>query len=390
MSAATEPSPGPARSEVFALLAGVATVAAVAVASLLLIGQRAREGRAGLLDGVHLSAVALFAAAFIPVAGPWRRAWVERLTPYALTVAILAASLAVATLPEFGLAPVLFILSTALAANVMRPSAAAALIAGQTLVVLLATLRVAAEPLPAIVQSVAYAGFQVFALTTTLALITERRLRHRLALVNAELQSARALLDASSRHGERLRIARELHDLIGHHLTALALQLEVADHLAEGRSRTSIERARAIARLLLADVRGVVSDLRDQPLDVSALVRSMVADLPRPRVVLDLPPTLTVGDDDRAQAALRLIQEALTNTLRHSDATTITIAAQERDGTMELSVYDDGRGCDRVATGNGLRGMRERIDAVGGDMRITSANGAGFRIDARIPTAGAR
>lgn len=377
---------GVTRSDYLALAAGAATVAAVAIASTLVVLGPASDEIGSGVAVVHLGAIAVFALAFLPVAGPWGGSWQERIAPWALAVAVACASVAVATLPQFGLTPVLFILSTAMAAHILSPRAAWALIALQTLVVLSSTLRVQPDTLTAVVQTVAYGGFQVFALTTTLALLSERTLRHRLALANAELQATRSLLEAASRHGERLRIARELHDLVGHHLTALALHLEVAEHLVEGGAKEPVERARAIARLLLADVRQVVGDLREQPVDLSERVRAMVADLPGPRIVLSLPDRCPVNDEERAIAALRLVQEALTNALRHGDPERVAIALSCQGDTLSIEVRDDGRGCDRVEPGNGLRGMRERIERFGGSLTLESRRGAGFAVRATVPT----
>lgn len=374
------------RSDYLALAAGIATIAAVAIASLLAVtGPQA--GVTPTASALHLGAVALFALAFLPVAGPWRSERLDALAPWALGVAVAAAALAVLTLPQFGLSPVLFILSTAMAAYVLPARGAWALITAQTLVVLGATLRVQPEPLAAVVQSVAYGGFQVFALATTLALVTERTLRQRLALANAELRATRSLLETSSRHGERLRIARDLHDLIGHHLTALALQLEVAEHLAEGRAKESVERARLVARLLLSDVRHVVADLRSQSVDLNEQIRTLVASLPGPRISLDLPDDGGVHDEERALAALRVVQEGLTNALRHGAPHHVSVTLTRDPDGLSISVRDDGSGCAAVEPGNGLRGMRERLERLGGTLHYATRPGAGFSIDARLPLA---
>ena len=380
---------GTRRSEYVAVVAGAATVSAIALSSGLIVGRLAADGQAGPLEALHLGALVVFSAAFFPVAGPWVGEKLDRAAPWLLLVATLAAATAVASLPQFGLAPVLFILTAAMAAHVVGTRGAYALIAGQTLVVLLATLRVNPDVLNVAVQTIAYGGFQIFALTTTVALLTERHLRQRLALANTELRGARALLEATSRQGERLRIARDLHDLIGHHLTALSLHLEVADHVADGRAKLPVERARAIARLLLADVRGVVGDLRAHEIDVVALLRAMVADLPRPIVHVDVPDALTAVDDERAQTVLRLVQEALTNALRHGEAEHVWIELREDAEALTVEVRDDGRGARRIEDGNGLRGMRERVAAVAGHLELASTPGQGFTVRAHVPLRGA-
>lgn len=384
----TTASAGHRRSEGLLLVAGVVTAAAIAVASGLVIARRVAEGTAGTLEALHVAALVAFVATYFPVASPWATGGVVRAAPWFLLAATTAATLAVVSLPQLGLAPVLFILTAAMAAHVVGTRAAYGLIAIQTLVVLLSTARVNPDGLAVLVQTIAYGGFQVFALTTTVALLAERALRERLALANAELRGARALLEATSRQGERLRIARELHDLVGHHLTALSLHLEVAEHLAEGRARPPVERSRAIARLLLADVREVVSDLRGGDVDVVALVRTMIHDLPSPSVHLDAPETLVSADDERAQTVLRLVQEALTNALRHGDAGHVWITLGRDDGALTVEVRDDGRGVQRIEPGNGLRGMRERVQAVAGELQLTSAPGAGFTVRARVPGSG--
>lgn len=94
-------------------------------------------------------------------------------------------------------------------------------------------------------------GFQAFAMASSMLARSEETARERLAIANAELQAAQTLLAETSRAEERLRISRDLHDTLGHHLTALSLQLDVASRVSEGRGADHIRQAYAIARLLL-------------------------------------------------------------------------------------------------------------------------------------------
>src|SRR4030095_15871945 len=108
---------------------------------------------------------------------------------------------------------------------------------------------------------------------------SEAAARDELATVNRELLSTRALLAESSRVEERLRISRDLHDTLGHHLTALSLQLDVASRLTEGKAADHVRQAHAIAKLLLSDVRNVVSELRGSArVDITQAIRSLAAD----------------------------------------------------------------------------------------------------------------
>ena len=108
-----------------------------------------------------------------------------------------------------------------------------------------------------------FLGVSLFAFTASVVGMHNIRARDELRKVNSELRATQALLAENTRIAERVRIARELHDLVGHHLTALTLNLEVVTHLVDGKSLEHVQQAHALAKLLLADVREVVSDMRD-------------------------------------------------------------------------------------------------------------------------------
>src|SRR5882672_3108838 len=101
-----------------------------------------------------------------------------------------------------------------------------------------------------------YLGFQVLALFSCFLTAREATARLELARTNRELEATRELLANASRLAERERISRDLHDTLGHHLTALSLNLEAASHLAEGTALTQVDRAQQVTKLLLSDVRG--------------------------------------------------------------------------------------------------------------------------------------
>jgi signal transduction histidine kinase len=229
-------------------------------------------------------------------------------------------------------------------------------------------------------------GFQVFAAASSILLISEGRARTNLARVNAELTATRELLAESSRTSERLRISRDLHDTLGHHLTALSLQLDVAARLSDGRVAAHVQQAHAITRLLLSDVRAVVSTLRDNSRpNLAAAIRALVSQPTSTQVHLDVPDTLAMDDPARAEALLRAVQEVLTNAARHAHAPQLWIELHATADTVILHARDDGRGADAVIWGNGLRGMRERFAAHGGTIDVRTAPGAGFEVHASMP-----
>ena len=239
-------------------------------------------------------------------------------------------------------------------------------------------------PVGALSSAITLGLFHLFAVSTTYRAIREQALREQTAALNRELLATRELLAQSSRQSERLRIARDLHDTLGHHLTALILHLEVAFHTTEGTGRQKVEQALALGRLLLADLRSAVSELReDDLLDLRLALQTLVQDTPHLQISLNLEHT-AVQDVQHAETLLRCAQEGLTNCLRHSGATHCTIALTRDKDSLLLQIADDGRGSAQLVPGNGLRGMRERVEALGGTVAWTSAP-KGFTLHIRLP-----
>lgn len=238
----------------------------------------------------------------------------------------------------------------------------------------------------AILVTLAHFAFQLFALLTIHTAHSEREARQQLAAANAELKVTAGLLDISSRTSERLRIARDLHDLLGHHLTALTLNLEIASHVVKDEGKAPIETSRGIAKRLLADVRDVVSRLReDEPVDLRSALATLPSVITAPVLHLDVAPDVVVHDPAIAQVALRAVEEIVTNAVRHSGARNLWLSLAATGGTLAIDARDDGDGVDYVRLGNGLTGMRERVAAARGAMEVSSMRGRGFRVRVTLP-----
>jgi signal transduction histidine kinase len=226
-------------------------------------------------------------------------------------------------------------------------------------------------------NTLALAGLQAFAVLAAHLMRRANAAREELALANQELIATRELAIHGSRAAERLHIARELHDVLGHHLSALSLNLEAA---AQERGTASsaarpgtdaLDTARALTRTTLAEVRSVVSRLRtDDVADLSAALTALVASIPHPAIHLTVPADLPPVDAERALAVLRCAQECVTNAIRHSGARNLWIELVPRDGGLDLSVRDDGRGAAALAEGNGFAGMRERLSSLSGRLSL--------------------
>jgi signal transduction histidine kinase len=242
------------------------------------------------------------------------------------------------------------------------------------------------SPRPALLLAPPYLGFQILALFIFEVIEREAQGRAELAAANAELRAAREVLAHGSRMAERLRIARELHDAVGHHLVALSLNLEVASHQAEGPALEQIRISQGLAKLLLTDVSEIVGTLsREEGIDLRRALDALTGEIPRPRIHLALPEGLTVSDPELAHLLLRCCQEIVTNAVKHAGAENLWIEVAGAGDSIEVRARDDGRGAEAVAGGRGLAGMRDRLESAGGRLEIETGPGQGFAVAALVP-----
>ncbi|KRG87961.1 histidine kinase [Stenotrophomonas daejeonensis] len=242
----------------------------------------------------------------------------------------------------------------------------------------------------ALMQSLLYGGFSMFIFVTSLVARQQTQAREEQRRLNAELRATRLLLAESARVNERTRISRELHDLLGHHLTALSLNLEVAGHITEGRAQDHVRQAHTLAKLLLTDVREAVSQLRESgAIDLAAALRPLAERVPSLHIHLDMDDPLSVEDPERAHVLLRCTQEIITNAVRHAGARNLWIKVGRERERIVIDAHDDGIGgeVERILPGNGLRGMRERLAQHGGDLDVSAPRGGGFRLRLWLPVA---
>lgn len=237
----------------------------------------------------------------------------------------------------------------------------------------------------ALASAVLFMLFNLAILVISLALASEQKEKERSEKLLRELQATQYLLSEAAKQGERLHISRELHDQVGHHLTALSLQLEVAINAKPDESRHHVQRARDISRMLLSDIRSTVSDIRsNSQIDLKNAIENLLQPHEGIPVVLKIDEHLTITSATIAETLFRCTQESLTNARKHSNATQVHIDIYQNAGQLHLEYRDNGRVVSGIECGNGLIGMRERINKVGGTMAInTSVNG--FCLSVRIP-----
>ena len=262
----------------------------------------------------------------------------------------------VSTAPGMGLLPVLLVVVAAVSVYIVPLRVGLGVVVLNTVVIAWATAQQSGDTGATTLTSGFYLLIQLATLFSSVSLLREQRMRRELTEAHVELQAASVLLSESARTAERLRISRDLHDLIGHQLTVLALELETARHRDGEQAREHVERANGVARELLADVRSTVGELRVEPLDLAAALTRVVRDLPGLEVQIDVAPDVDVGEE-QAAAFVRAVQEIVTNALRHAGARTLRIEVSSERGGAVLSAVDDGAGARKLTVGNGLRGL---------------------------------
>jgi signal transduction histidine kinase len=226
----------------------------------------------------------------------------------------------------------------------------------------------------------------------------------KLAAAHTQLQEYSAQVEEMAAIRERNRIAREIHDTLGHSLTILAVQLETATQY-ESRGdpglHDELSEARRVASACLTDVRHSVEALRPDKASDGALqerLRRLAAEVAatsrETAITLDLDEATHPLSSDLSMTLYRCAQEALTNIRKHARATKALLylsTSDEPEGQVELTVLDNGKGAtstaedDERARGFGLRGMRERVELLGGTVRAGPEPGRGWRVAVLIP-----
>ena len=234
----------------------------------------------------------------------------------------------------------------------------------------------------------------------------QRLQRRKLAEANHQLMHYAATAEQLAVSRERNRLARELHDTLAHTLSALSVQLEAVDsawEYAPDQARGILHKALAGTRNGLTETRRALHALRAAPLEDLGLVRALLelaeSSAKRAGMQLDvqlpdeLPDALLAIPPDVEQTVYRVAQEALSNTLKHSNASRVKVCLSYLDEQLTLEIMDDGRGFDaesfavgRAETAGhyGLRGMKERADLIGGQLKLESRPGIGTRVQLHV------
>jgi signal transduction histidine kinase len=225
----------------------------------------------------------------------------------------------------------------------------------------------------------------------------------------AELERARAEQARRAVAEERLRLARELHDVVAHSISVIAVQSGVGAHVAKTQPEEAAKALAAIeatSRAALTELRRLLGVLRQDdepegslaPVPGLADLEGLLAEVAKAGLAARLqvegtPSPLPAGVD---LSAYRIVQEALTNVVKHAGPVRAQVTIRYRDQEIRVEVIDDGRGVaaptgdGRARVGHGLIGMRERVAVFGGDLETGPCPDGGFRVAARLPLAAER
>lgn len=218
------------------------------------------------------------------------------------------------------------------------------------------------------------------------------RANEKLSVLNVQLKNYAAESERMAETRERNRLAREIHDTLGHALTGITAGadacIEMMD-ISPDMARKQMELIAKTARAGMNEVRRSVSALRPDALErfrLSEALAKLCSEMQQTshaEIRLDMQQTDLRLSQDEEDAVYRIVQESVTNAIRHGHATEIDVCLSCQERRMSIVVQDNGIGCAKIEQGFGLRHMRERLRLLGGSLRVDGTNG--FRIEADIP-----
>jgi signal transduction histidine kinase len=240
-----------------------------------------------------------------------------------------------------------------------------------------------------------FAFVLAFVILLVSAVIAEHESRAKLVQAHRRLREYALQIENQATLQERNRIAREIHDSVGHYLTAQSIQLEnTAVFLAQDQLKAAshLAKARQLGKDALANIRASIATLRTNPLKERSLltaIEELIFEFQSNTDIaiaseIDL---ISTTPTEVNTALYRIVQEALTNISKHSQATKVNLSLKETGSKILLSIQDNGCGFNQRdnMTGFGLQGMKERTAALQGKLAVISKYGQGCRINVEIP-----
>ena len=239
----------------------------------------------------------------------------------------------------------------------------------------------------------------IFILYMVVMTLSQTSEKERILRLNSQLQMANRKLEEYAQEQvrmtetrERNRLAREIHDTLGHSLTGIITGIEACIMLMDIAPEATKEQLHAIAEVArngITDVRHSVNALRPDALETLSLesaIRKLVEESEKStgvKIDLVFPENLQDLDQDEEDVLYRIVQESITNAIRHGKATHIDVRMERVDNDLRIRIADNGKGCDNIQSGFGLHHMQERIDMLKGTLSYSGKDG--FVIEAVVP-----
>lgn len=217
-------------------------------------------------------------------------------------------------------------------------------------------------------------------------------LYHELRTANEQLQEYADMSERMAQTRERNRLAREIHDTLGHTLTGIAMGIDACMALIDNNpelTKVQLEKLSRVSREGINDVRRSVNELRADALERFSLevaIRKMITDMSQMsdvQIFFETDERCLKFDEDEENAIYRVIQESITNAVRHGEAKKIWITLKKQDGEIFLVIRDNGKGCAEMKSGFGTKHIKERIEMLQGTVSFDGRSG--FTVSARIP-----
>ncbi|BAY49171.1 integral membrane sensor signal transduction histidine kinase [Scytonema sp. HK-05] len=229
-----------------------------------------------------------------------------------------------------------------------------------------------------------YLAASTFVILFAFVIIAEQKSRQKAEVLTQQVETLAATL-------ERTRIAREIHDSLGHSLTTLDVQLELAQKLYQRdpiQAAKSLDIAKDLTNQCLTEVRRSVQTMRQTNFNLNEALSTLVEQVGRNQAfVIQLDVQLPQLPVQTSHQLYCIVQEGLTNIQKHASATVVSLKGYQTSNAIILKLTDNGQGFEASAphTGFGLRGMHERVHILGGELKIKSSLGEGTQIQAIIP-----
>ena len=233
----------------------------------------------------------------------------------------------------------------------------------------------------------------IFVAVFTQLMVNEQHARLELAAAHQKLREYAAQVEELAVVQERNRLAREIHDGLGHYLTAINIQIKAAQALAEQdpeNMKTALADAQTLTQEALADVRRSITSLRADPTTSRPLTETLDG-LLKDAGATGMEVDFQVRGPARRLAPqieftlYRLAQEGLTNIRKHAQATRVSLQLEYQTDGVCLTLEDNGQGAGQTEGGFGLMGVRERVELMHGTLNVQTAPGQGFRLEAKLP-----